>query len=74
MDKEILKEADAITGIAGQILNSYEFDSVVIIATKRDKDGSNCYSGKAGNWFAIYGSVQDFLVRSDIETQNSIGE
>lgn len=72
MDKDTIKEGDAITDIAGQILHSYEFDSVIILATKRDETGSNCYHGLCGNWFAIYGSVNDWLLRADTNTQNNM--
>lgn len=72
MDKDVMKEGDAITSIAGQILESYDFDSVVVIATKTDRQGTNSYHGVAGNWFAIQGSVSDWLIRAETRTQNDV--
>ena len=70
MDQQTIKDGNDVTEIAGQLLDTFDFDSVVILATKRDSNGCNCYHGMAGNWFAIYGSVNDWLIRADNTIQN----
>lgn len=45
------------------------FDSVQIFATKDEGDGENIsnYIYGGGNWFARYGQVRSWLLRSDYE-------
>ena len=72
MIEEVEKDGQTIQGMAVQIGESFGFDSVIIIATKRGDRSSNAFHGIAGNYFASYGAITDWLLREDTKTQNSV--
>lgn len=52
------------------------FDTVHIFATRQDstEDGTVNISFGAGNWFARYGQIREFLVKSDERTRKHVQE
>lgn len=64
------KRPDLIEAHANMLAR--HFDSVQIICTRHDADGSNIYAGGRGNWFARAGSIREWLTREDEKSRKLV--
>lgn len=51
------------------------FDSVQVFVTKHDQgqsDGTVCINLGAGNWYARYGQVKEWMVKQDEEARKHV--
>jgi len=58
--------SECLKSLAEKINDDYGFDTVQIIATVLNSDGTtNRHTGGVGNWYARYGSMREWLIKEE---------
>jgi hypothetical protein len=70
MNEQINKDSKMIADFCSQLKSANDLDTIVIVATKRDIEGSTyMVSASCGNFYGCIGSVEEWLDR-----QSFVGE
>jgi len=55
-DKEVTKHINALME---------HFDTIQVFGTRETEEGTQTYTSGAGNWYARYGQVKEWMIKQD---------